>query len=145
LVACTGSAGCKYAAADTKKHAMQMAEFLESKIQLDQPINIHLTGCHHSCAQHYIGDIGLIATKVGEEALEGYTICVGGGYGATQGIGREISRNVLATDAPVVIERMIRSYIDRRSSPDETFVQFVRRFSIEELTSLFETKEVCHD
>src|SRR5206468_7442342 len=66
LVACTGSAGCKYAAADTKKHAMQIAAYLESKLELDQPINIHLTGCHHSCAQHYIGDIGLIATRIGK-------------------------------------------------------------------------------
>ena len=33
-----------------------------------------LTGCHHSCAQHYIGDIGLIGAKVkkGDESLEGY-------------------------------------------------------------------------
>ena len=29
-----------------------------------RPVNIHLTGCHHSCAQHYIGDIGLLACKV---------------------------------------------------------------------------------
>ena len=30
------------------------------------PINIHLTGCPHSCAQHYMGDIGLLGTKVKE-------------------------------------------------------------------------------
>ncbi len=33
-------------------------------VALDTPVNIHLTGCHHSCAQHYIGDIGMIACKV---------------------------------------------------------------------------------
>src|SRR5439155_2059612 len=38
LVACTGSAGCKYAAADTKKHAMQIAEHLEKTLELDAPI-----------------------------------------------------------------------------------------------------------
>ncbi len=64
LVACTGNAGCKYAAANTKGHAMQAADYLEGRVKLDQPINIHFTGCHHSCAQHYIGDIGLLATKV---------------------------------------------------------------------------------
>ena len=32
---------------------------------LDTPVNIHLTGCHHSCAQHYIGDIGLIGARRG--------------------------------------------------------------------------------
>ena len=48
-------------------------------------MNIHLTGCHHSCAQHYIGDIGLLGAKVavdadGEETVEGYHVYVGGGF-----------------------------------------------------------------
>ena len=47
LVACTGNAGCKYAASNTKGHAVQLAQFLESELDLDQPLNIHLTGCHH--------------------------------------------------------------------------------------------------
>ena len=36
----------------------------KARVTIDRPINIHLTGCHNSCAQHYIGDIGLEATKV---------------------------------------------------------------------------------
>src|SRR5690606_18317145 len=36
LVACTGSAGCKYAAADTKQHALLIAEHLQAKWTLDQ-------------------------------------------------------------------------------------------------------------
>ncbi|MEO8271772.1 MAG: NirA family protein [Aureliella sp.] len=64
LVACTGNGGCKFAASDTKRHALQIAERVEQHVELDQPVNIHVTGCHHSCAQHYIGDIGLIAAKV---------------------------------------------------------------------------------
>ena len=40
------------------------AEHLPKRgLALDPPINIHLTGCHHSCAQHYIGDIGLMAVQ----------------------------------------------------------------------------------
>ena len=64
MVACTGSRGCKYAAADTKGHSLLIGKHLDQKIQLDQPINIHLTGCNHSCAQHYIGDIGMMGVKV---------------------------------------------------------------------------------
>ena len=56
LVACTGNVGCKFAASDTKRHAEEIARWCESRLALDGPINIHLTGCHHSCAQHYIGD-----------------------------------------------------------------------------------------
>jgi len=52
LVACTGNAGCKFSASDTKRHAAALVDWLEPRIRIDQPINIHLTGCHHSCAQH---------------------------------------------------------------------------------------------
>ena len=64
LVACTGNAGCKFAASNTKGHALRLADYLEARVAVDLPINIHLTGCHHSCAQHYVGDIGLLASKV---------------------------------------------------------------------------------
>jgi ferredoxin-nitrite reductase len=136
LVACTGNAGCKYAAADTKRHAMQIADYLDGRVELDQPINIHLTGCPHSCAQHYVGDIGLIATKVGDDAVEGYHVYVGGGYGAQQGIGRELVRNVIADDVPAVIERVLRTYLAKRASPEQTFLEFVRRISTLDLTRL---------
>ena len=70
LIACTGNAGCKFAASDTKRHAAEIGDWCEPRVELDTPLNIHLTGCHHSCAQHYISDIGLIAAKVpgGERA-----------------------------------------------------------------------------
>src|SRR6202163_2661009 len=51
LVACTGNIGCKFAASDTKRHAEEIARWCEARVALDGPINIHLTGCHHSCAQ----------------------------------------------------------------------------------------------
>ncbi len=139
LVACTGSAGCKFAAANTKAHAMRIADHLEtSGVQLDHPINIHLTGCHHSCAQHYIGDIGLIATKVGEDALEGYHVHVGGGYGPRQAIARELYRDVIATDAPQVVERMLRVYLAGRTAGGETFQDFVKDKPVEALRELFD-------
>jgi ferredoxin-nitrite reductase len=137
LIACTGSAGCKYAAANTKKHAMEIAAHVESKLTMDTPVNIHLTGCHHSCAQHYVGDIGLIATKVGEEAAEGYHVFVGGGYGSQQAIGQELFRDVLATDAPVVVEKMLAGYLAHRTDSEESFQEFVSRHETDQLKELF--------
>ena len=85
LIACTGNAGCKFAASDTKRHAAEIGDWCEPRVEIDTPLNIHLTGCHHSCAQHYISDIGLIAAKVpvGEEddTVEGYHLFAGGGFG----------------------------------------------------------------
>ena len=37
LIACTGSWGCKFANANTKLHATNIADYVESKISLDQP------------------------------------------------------------------------------------------------------------
>lgn len=144
VVACTGAAGCKFALAHTKQHAVQTIDYLEAKLELDQPVNIHLTGCPNSCAQHYIGDIGCLGTKVavGEDMVEGYHIFVGGGYGASRGIGREIYRNVVATDAPQVIERMLRGWMENRLSEAETFREFVMRHEIEDLKQLFERRVV---
>ena len=74
-----------FAASDTKRHAEEIARWCEARVELDGPVNIHLTGCHHSCAQHYIGDIGLLACKVPTsddgDTVEGYHIQVGGGFG----------------------------------------------------------------
>jgi ferredoxin-nitrite reductase len=64
VVACTGNRGCRYAASDTKGQAIELARHLDERIVLDSPINIHLTGCPHSCAQHYVADIGLLGAQV---------------------------------------------------------------------------------
>jgi len=140
LVACTGNRGCKFSASDTKGHAMVIANYLEPRVAMDTPVNIHLTGCHHSCAQHYIGDIGLLAAKVdtgGEETIEGYHLYVGGGSGDDQALAREVYRDVPAGDAAETIRRMLAAYLANRLAPDETFQSFANRHDAEALRSLF--------
>ena len=141
LVACTGNVGCRFAASDTKRHAEEIARWCEARVELDSPVNIHLTGCHHSCAQHYIGDIGLLACKVqaSEEgdAVEGYHILVGGGFGPDAALAREIYRDVKAEDAPKTIERMLKAYLAHRASPAETFQAFTRRHELAALKAMF--------
>lgn len=135
LVACTGSAGCKFAAADTKRDAIALADYLETVVTLDHPLNIHVTGCHHSCAQHVIGDIGLMACKVmqGDDDVEAYDIFVGGGYAADPKIGTLLQAGVVVEDVPVFIEKMLRCYQGRRLNDQETFRGFIDRFSVDAL------------
>ncbi|HEX2747060.1 MAG TPA: NirA family protein, partial [Verrucomicrobiales bacterium] len=138
LVACTGSRGCKYAAADTKGDALRAGQWLHERLQLDQPVNIHFTGCPHSCAQHYVGDLGLQAVKVDRDgvSVDGYHIVAGGGTGAESGIARPVRNGVAATEVPEVLEHILRRWQELRS-PNETFSSFTRRHSAEELTTLF--------
>ena len=108
------------------------------------PLNIHLTGCHHSCAQHYIGDIGLLATKVpqGEDQVEGYHLFLGGGYGEQRAIGREIYKNIPANEVPPKIEQMLLAYLANRHDDEETFREFTRRFEIQDLIRLCDSAVV---
>jgi ferredoxin-nitrite reductase len=146
LVACTGATGCRFAAAHTKENAEAIAHGCEARVALDTPVNIHLTGCHHSCAQHYIGDIGLIGARVAVnddgDTVDGYHVHVGGGFGPDAAIGREIYRDVKAEAAPKLVERMLKGYLAHRTSPDETFLAFSKRHEIEALKGMFNAEAV---
>jgi ferredoxin-nitrite reductase len=132
IVACTGNKGCKYSAADTKGHAVALAKALAAKrIDPGHPINIHFTGCPHSCAQHYIGDIGFLGAKLANSA-EGYNVVLGGGVGSEQGIAREIFRGVRAEEVNALVEKILGVYVARRAT-GETFIQWARRHSVNEL------------
>lgn len=147
LIACTGNGGCRFAASDTKGHALAIAAHLEARFGdpslLDQPVNIHLTGCPNSCAQHTIGDLGFLGTKVevGDDLVEGYHVYAGGGYGEAQSIGREIARSVPAQEAPLVAEKLLVAYLERRQDPTESFRAFTQRHSTEQLQSMLEAPQ----
>ena len=146
LVACTGNTGCKFAASDTKRHAEEIARWCETRVALDTPVNIHLTGCHHSCAQHFVSEIGLLACKVQEneeaDPVEGYHIVVGGGFGPNAAFGRELYRDVIAEQAPRTVERILKSYLAHRASPEESFLAFARRHDVDALKALAEAEAV---
>lgn len=144
LVACTGSTGCKFAAADTKGTAEAIAAHVESRLELDLPVNIHLTGCHHSCAQHYIGDIGLIGAKVplndDGDTADGFHILVGGGSGETPQLARELWRDIKSEDCPRAVERLLDAYLAHRADASETFLAFANRHDTETLKRLAEER-----
>lgn len=140
LVSCTGNTGCKFAASNTKGTAEAIAEYVEGRLSLDTPLNIHLTGCHHSCAQHYIGDIGMLAVKIpkGDDAdpAEGFSIYVGGGSGPDARLGRELWPNIEAERCPQTIEKLLATYLEYRAEPEETFLEFTSRHQIDALKLL---------
>jgi ferredoxin-nitrite reductase len=143
LVACTGSTGCRFAAAHTKEQAEEIAAWCEARVRLDTPVNIHLTGCHHSCAQHYIGDIGLLAARVAineeGDTVDGYHVLVGGGFGPEAELAREIYKDVKAEDAPRTVERVLKGYLAHRQG-EENFLAFSRRHEVDALKAMFDAE-----
>ena len=138
VIACTGNSYCKFAQANTKGHALEIIKQLEKKVPLDQPVNIHVTGCPNSCAQHYMGDIGCLGTKakIGGESVDAYHIFVGGGFGKNQSVGRQVFSGVTASELPGMIEKMLRKYLKHRNG-SETFQQFSTRHEVGKLQEMF--------
>jgi ferredoxin-nitrite reductase len=134
IVSCTGNKGCKYSSTDTKAHAVALAKRLSGRVNPSSPINFHFTGCPHSCAQHYCGDIGFLGTKLADGA-EGYHIVVGGGMGDEQGIARELFKGVRAEEIPAVVEKILGVY-EAKKKTGESFIAWTRRHSLKELQEI---------
>jgi ferredoxin-nitrite reductase len=144
VIACTGNAYCKFAMGDTKGHAQEIADYLDARLTLDRPINIHLTGCPHSCAQHYMGDLGLLATTVktgdGTEPVEAYHVFVGGGFGKTRALGRQIAKSLPLQKLKPHLENLLRTFQNQKQN-GETFQQFTLRHDETELAEMFAVPE----
>ncbi len=138
LIACTGNSYCKFAQANTKGHAVALADYLEKKLTLDLPLNIHVTGCPNSCAQHYMGDIGLLGTKVKSE--DGYHVFIGGGFGANQAVGRQVFTGLTFEDLKPTLEKMLKAY-QRHRMPGEAFQKFTARHDLNTLQRFFTNDE----
>ncbi len=137
FIACTGNSYCKFAGTNTKGHALELMKWLDARVTLDQPVNIHLTGCPNSCAQHYMGDVGLLGTKVkvAGETVEGYHIFVGGGFGHRQAVGRQLFTGVSVGSLKPTLERILRNYL-RHRTVGESFQSFTTRHDLRRLQEL---------
>ncbi|HWA09862.1 MAG TPA: NirA family protein [Opitutaceae bacterium] len=136
IVACTGSFGCRYSSCDTKGHALVLAKTLSRRRALPgQPVNIHFTGCPHSCAQHYCGDLGFVGAKHADGS-EAYHVVLGGGMGDEQGMAREIFKGVRAVEVPALVERILDGYEEKRAG-GESFVTWARRHTVGQLQEMF--------
>ena len=86
MVACTGNQFCGFAQIETKRQALEMAEHLESVLDLSKDVRMIWTGCPNSCAPVQVADIGLMGAQVknptGEKGMvPGVNIFIGGTVG----------------------------------------------------------------
>ncbi|NHA69615.1 nitrite/sulfite reductase [Phycicoccus flavus] len=143
-MACTGIEFCKLAIVDTKATAAAAVTELERRLadvtdRLDTPITLHVNGCPNSCARIQVADIGLkgqIVTVDGEQQ-PGFQVHLGGGLASADrdeaGLGRTVrGLKVTAAELPDFVERLVRRFIDDRTSGD-TFSGWVHTVNEEEL------------
>ncbi|MDC8786712.1 nitrite/sulfite reductase [Roseateles koreensis] len=135
LIACPGGDFCALANARSIPVASAIAErFDDLDEQYDiGDIDLHISGCINSCGHHHSGHIGILG--VDKDGKEWYQISLGGSDGAVlSGVpqaGRVIGPSFAADEVPDVIESVIQSYRQLRSSAAERFIDTVRRVGIE--------------
>jgi sulfite reductase (NADPH) hemoprotein beta-component len=88
-------------------------------------IELNISGCMNSCGQHHIGHIGILGVdKAGEEW---YQISIGGSQGPQTVIGRILGPSFSRDQIPGVIDTLVRTYVARRNSVEERFIDVVNR------------------
>jgi ferredoxin-nitrite reductase len=125
IAACSGYHGCKSAHTDTQSDAKQVAAYLENCIKLEQPINIHFSGCDKSCAQHHPSDIALVGIQSRDSNHpEVYRVYVGDG---DTDFGKELYSEFAAKDVTNLIDQLLKTYQNQRQNSTQTFREFVNQ------------------
>jgi ferredoxin-nitrite reductase len=135
-IACTGEPHCNFSVAETKTRLGSLIDQLDARFGAEiSELRLHLDGCPHACAQHWVGDIGFQGTTARDEAgtrRQAYDIFLRGGLGPDAAIGRSLFRRVPTDELDTAVEGLIAGWIAGRG-PGESFGAFARRSSDEEL------------
>ena len=125
MVACTGNQFCGFAQIETKRQALEMAEHLESCLELSKDVRMIWTGCPNSCAPVQVADIGLMGAQVknptGEKGMvPGVNIFIGGTVGPNGHLKEapEIAKVPCSELKPVLEQIMIERFgATRKATP----------------------------
>lgn len=146
LVSCTGTQFCNLAIVETKDRAAKILKFLEEECQIDSPIMVSVTGCPNSCGQYQIADIGLMGVVCnfrGQRGTEAYNILLGGALGSEAGFAQLTLKKVPADFVQVAIKQIVDAYKANRTDENETFREFVRRHTPEQLGEWLKIPELA--
>ena len=138
-IGCTGEPHCNFSVTETKTRLGGLIEHLEGRFGREvAPLRLHLDGCPHSCAQHWVGDLGFQGTTARDadgKRRPAYDVFLRGGLGPDAQIGRPLFRRVLTEDLDRAVEGLVGGWIGGRG-PQETFTAFSRRLTDDELGAL---------
>jgi sulfite reductase (NADPH) hemoprotein beta-component len=131
IIACPGGDFCSLANAVSIPVAQSIqARFDDLDYLYDiGELDLNISGCMNSCGHHHVGHIGILG--VDKNGEEWYQISIGGRQGNRAALGRVIGPSVARAEVPDVVERLINTYLVRRESDQERFIDVVHRLGIE--------------
>ena len=131
IIACPGMDYCALATARSIPIAQEIAQHFRA-IGLEHeigPLKIKISGCINACGHHHVGHIGILGLD--RAGVENYQITLGGDGTETAAIGDKTGPGFAYDQVVPAVERILRSYLDLRSSPEETFLEAFRRVGME--------------
>ncbi len=90
-------------------------------------ISLNISGCMNSCGHHHVGNIGILGVDKNNE--EWYQVTIGGRQGNDATIGKVIGPSFAAEEIPLVVDALIRVYVEQRL-PEERFIDTYDRLGI---------------
>jgi ferredoxin-nitrite reductase len=135
-IACTGEPHCNFSVGETKDRLRDLLAHLERTFGDEiAELRLHLDGCPHACAQHWVGDLGFQATT-GKDAdgnrISAYDIFVRGSLGPVPQVGGSLFRRVASEQLETAVEGLVRGWLAGRVE-GETFTDYQRRSTDDEL------------
>ena len=135
-IACTGEPHCNFSVTETKPRLDTLVQHLEERFGDGiAGLRLHLDGCPHACAQHWVGDIGFQGTTVRDEQgrrHQAYDLFLRGGLGPQAAIARPVFRRVPTEELEDAVTGLVGGWLDGRRG-DEDFRAFCDRLSDDEL------------
>ena len=114
-LACTGEPHCNYSVTETKTRADALIQALEARFGDEiAGLRLHLDGCPHACAQHWVGDLGFQGTTVRDEQgkrRQAYDVFLRGGLGAGAAIARPVFRRVPTEELDATVEGLVAGWL----------------------------------
>jgi ferredoxin-nitrite reductase len=138
-IACTGEPHCNFSVTETKSRLGALIDGLEERFgDRIAELRLNLDGCPHSCAQHWVGDLGFQGTTARDDEgvrRQAYDIFVRGALGAEAQIGRPLFRRVLSEELDAAVHGLVGGWLEQRAD-GESFTAFSRRLTDDELGAL---------
>jgi len=139
-IACTGEPHCNFSVTETKTRMDSLVRLLEERFPpgLLDGLRLHLDGCPHACAQHWVGDIGFQGTTVRDEQgrrRQAYDIYLRGSLDRPAAIARPVFRRVPTEELDEAVVRLVEGWVAGRGD-GESFRTWCDRTSDDELAQL---------
>ena len=145
IIACPGMDYCALATARSIPIAQEIAErFDELKLEHEVgPLKIKISGCINACGHHHVGHIGILGLD--RAGVENYQITLGGDGSEDAVVGSRTGPGFPAEEITGAVERIVLTYLDVRTSAEETFLETYKRVGMTPFkTALYDAEAKVH-